>query len=155
MANLFQLGVFVLLIAVGYWAGRYAEKKHYRSIVRREKKFLRLSAVTTRNAVDQTKEILSSALVSGNVVISIDYFKRILAGLRNVFGGNVVSYETLIDRGRREAILRMKEQTPDADIILNTRIETSVIGATANQKNAVGSIEVFAYGTAITYRQTS
>jgi uncharacterized protein YbjQ (UPF0145 family) len=67
----------------------------------------------------------------------------------------VVSYETLIDRGRREAILRMKEQTPDADIIINTRIETSVIGATANQKNAVGSIEVFAYGTAITYRQAS
>jgi uncharacterized protein YbjQ (UPF0145 family) len=155
MGNLFQLGVVVLLIVVGYWAGSYAEKKHYRSIVRREKKYLRLSAVTTRNAADPTKEILSSTLVSGNVVISIDYFKRILAGLRNIFGGNVVSYETLIDRGRREAILRMKEQTPDADIIINTRIETSVIGATANQKNAVGSIEVFAYGTAITYRQTS
>ena len=151
MENLFQLGVVVLLIVVGYWAGRKAEKKHYRSIVRREKQFLRLPAVSVKSGADQSREILSSALVSGNVVISIDYFKRILAGLRNLIGGNVVSYETLIDRGRREAILRMKEQKPDADVIVNTRIETSVIGATANQKNAVGSIEVFAYGTAITY----
>jgi uncharacterized protein YbjQ (UPF0145 family) len=151
MDYLFQLGVFVFLLAVGDWAGRKAEKKHYRSIVRREKQFLRLPAVSVKSGADQSREIRSSTLVSGNVVISIDYYKRILAGLRNIFGGNVVSYETLIDRGRREAILRMKEQKPDADIIINTRIETSVIGATANQKNAVVSIEVLAYGTAITY----
>jgi uncharacterized protein YbjQ (UPF0145 family) len=155
MENLFQFGVFILLIAVGYWAGRRAEKKHYQSIIQREKQFLGLPAVSIKNATDQTKAIQSSALVIGSVVISIDYFKRIMAGLRNIFGGNVVSYETLIDRGRREAILRMKEKMPGADIIINTRIETSVIGAVANQKNAVGSIEVLAFGTAITYRNAS
>ncbi len=151
MENLVQLGVFILLIAIGFWAGRRAEKKHYRSIIEREKRFLDLPAVSIKSAIDQAKTIQSSTLVVGNVVVSIDYFKRILAGLRNIIGGNVGSYETLIDRGRREAILRMKEKMPNADIIINTRIETSIIGATANQKNAVGSIEVLAFGTAITY----
>jgi uncharacterized protein YbjQ (UPF0145 family) len=47
--------------------------------------------------------------VSGSVVVSVDYFKRFLAGLRTLVGGRVTSYETLLDRARREAILRCKE----------------------------------------------
>jgi uncharacterized protein YbjQ (UPF0145 family) len=152
MESLINLGVFLFLLTLGYSAGRYAEKKHYRSIIRREQDFLRLPAVTLKGALDNTRQVQSARLVAGSVVISIDYFKRFLASLRNLFGGNVVSYETLIDRGRREAILRMKEQMPDADIIVNTRIETAVIGASANQKNNVGSIEVLAYGTAVRYQ---
>ena len=63
----------------------------------------------------------------------------------------MTSYESLVDRARREATLRMKEAAGDAHIILNTRIETSAIGHSANQRSTVGSIEAIAYGTAITY----
>ena len=66
-------------------------------------------------------------LVNGSMVVSIDYFKRIFAKLRNFFGGNVQSYETLIDRARSEAVLRMKESCPDADMIINLRLATSSI----------------------------
>ena len=90
-------------------------------------------------------------LVSGSVVISIDYFKRFLSSLQFLIGGNVTAYESLLDRGRREAILRMKMQMPEADIILASRIETSTIGGSANAKNSLGSIEVLAYGTAVRY----
>jgi uncharacterized protein YbjQ (UPF0145 family) len=90
----------------------------------------------------------SAMLVYGSVVISVDYFKRLLANLRNIFGGKVKSYETLIDRARREAILRMKEMAGDARVIVNVRIETATIGRKANQKG-VGCIEAIAYGTAI------
>jgi len=65
----------------------------------------------------------------------------------------VKSYETLVDRARREATLRMKEMAWDADIILNLRIETSAIGNSANRRKAIGSIEAIAYGTAITYKK--
>ena len=44
-----------------------------------------------------------------------------------MFGGRVSAYETLVDRARREAILRMKEEAKGADIILNMRLETSSI----------------------------
>ncbi len=145
-----ELIIFIILIALGYTAGTIAERKHYRSIEDRERTFLNLPAVTIKNAVAKDSDILSADLVSGSVVVSLDYFKRILAGLRNIIGGEVTSYETLIDRARREAVLRMKEKAAGANIIINLRIETSAIGQNANQSKSIGSIEAIAYGTAIT-----
>ncbi|HBH31674.1 MAG TPA: hypothetical protein DDX81_07200, partial [Desulfofustis sp.] len=79
------------------------------------------------------------------------YFKRLLAILRNIFGGAVTSYESLVDRARREAILRMKEaaRQQGAALVINLRLETSAIGQQANRKRQVGSVEAIAYGTAI------
>jgi len=148
-----DLIVFVVLLSLGYFAGTMAESRHYRSIQKRERELLKLPAVTAEDFLDEGREIEDVRLVHGSVVISIDYFKRILAGLRNIFGGEVKSYLTLIDRGRREAVLRMKEEAADADIILNLRIETSAIGQNANRRNTVGSIEVMAYGTAVKLRK--
>jgi len=148
-----QLIFLIILVGVGYTAGTIAEKRHYKSIEKRENKFLKLSVVTLKDAFDKESPILRTRLVQGSAVISIDYFKRILAGLRNIVGGEVKSYETLVDRARREATLRMKEMAWDADIILNLRIETSAIGNSANRKKTIGSIEAIAYGTAITYKK--
>jgi len=148
-----ELIILIVLIALGYFAGSMAESKHYKSIKERERSFLKLPAVTIKNALDKNANIERAHLVSGSVVISLDYFKRILAGLRNIFGGEISSYETLVDRARREAILRMKERSKGASIILNVRIETSYIGQSANQRKTVGSIEAIAYGTAVTLRK--
>ena len=148
-----QLIILILLISLGYVAGTIAEKRHYRSIISREKQHLKLPAVTVEKIMEANAEIENAELIYGSVVISIDYFKRILAALRNVFGGEVKSYESLVDRARREATLRMKEKALHADIILNTRIETSAIGRNANRRKSIGSIEALAYGTALTYRK--
>lgn len=148
------LVVFFLLLILGYAVGSITEKNHYKSIEEREKKTLPLPVVNMKKVEDilkPGKKIASAELVTGSVVVSIDYFKRILASLKNLVGGNVRSYETLIDRGRREAILRMKEAADSPDIIMNLRIETSTIGRSAN-RNSIGSIEVLAYGTAIKYQ---
>ncbi len=149
-----QIIIFIILAVLGYTAGTVAERKHYKSIEAREHNFLNLPAVTTKKESFKDNEVEKAILVSGNAVISLDYFKRVLAGLRNIFGGELVSYETLIDRARREAILRMKEKAGRANIILNLRIETSSIGQTANKRNTIGSIEAIAYGTAITLKKT-
>jgi uncharacterized protein YbjQ (UPF0145 family) len=148
-----EIIIFLALLALGYSVGTYAEKSHYKDIEKRELSTVKTAVVTMKNCFDDGREIESANLVTGSVVISIDYFKRFLAKLRNIFGGNVKSYETLVDRGRREAILRMKAQMPSADIIVNMRVETSTIGRSANNKNTVGSIEVFAYGTAVRYKK--
>lgn len=146
--QLIQLIIFLVLVALGYWSGTIIERKHYDSIKIREQKFLNFPAVTFEKNLSKEVNIKEAKLVTGSVVISIDYFKRFLAGLRNLFGGEVTAYESLIDRARREAILRMKEMAGDANIIMNFRIETSTIGRRANK--SLGSIEVLAYGTAIT-----
>lgn len=147
-----DLVLFLTLLCLGYGAGSWTEKRHYASINKRESEMIRLPVVTGRESYI-LGDVEKSELVSGSVVVSIDYFKRLLAILRNIFGGNVKSYESLVDRARREAILRMKEQalTKGADIVINLRLETSAIGQTANKKRQVGSVEAIAYGTAVSY----
>ncbi len=148
-----QLIIVIVLIGLGYVIGSILEKKHYRSIISREAQLLHIPTVSVKHMIEDGVAIIDARMVQGSVVISIDHFKRILASLRNIFGGKVTAYESLIDRARREAILRMKEKSPNADIVLNTRIETSTIGRSANSRKSIGSIEAMAYGTAISYRK--
>ncbi len=143
--------IIVLVLAVlGYSAGTMAEKRHYASIFRREKELLKMAVVTAEVHFPEDR-VREAVLVTGSAVISIDYFKRLLAILRNIFGGRVKAYESLVDRARREAILRMKEEARQqgAEMVVNMRLETAAIGRNANQKKQVGSIEAIAYGTAI------
>lgn len=138
------------LIIFGYVAGTLTEKRHFRSIINREKAYLHLPAVTTKAFPYSESKIEAAKLVYGSAVISVDYFKRFLAGIRNIFGGTVTSYESLIDRARRESLLRMKEMAKDASIIINVRIETSAIGKTSGKIN-ITCLEAIAYGTSIIF----
>jgi uncharacterized protein YbjQ (UPF0145 family) len=149
-----DLVIFLFLTGLGYTAGSIAERRHYRSISRREAELLHLPVVTFKNPYPE-ESVRSGVMMMGSVVISIDYFKRLLAILRNIFGGRVTSYETLVDRARREAILRLKEaaRQKGCDMVVNLRLETSTIGQSANSRNSVGCVEVLAYGTAIALRR--
>jgi len=140
--------VLIVLLALGYGFGRMAEKRHYQSIFTREKKYKKLLVIAAKfPPVMQPPP--KTTLVTGSVVISVDYFKRFLAALRNFFGGRLKSYESLLDRARREAILRMKQQADEigANMVFNIKIETASISK--GRKQTVGSVEVLAYGTAL------
>ncbi|MEM7377531.1 MAG: heavy metal-binding domain-containing protein [Pseudomonadota bacterium] len=142
-----QLIFFAVMMALGFGFGRYAESRHYRSIAERERLLSRLPTVSGDTPGVPFELVERTQLVAGSVVISVDYFKRVVAALRTLFGGNVQSYESLVDRARREAVLRLKEQCPGASQIVNLRIETSSIHT--GRGNGIGSVEVLAYGTAI------
>lgn len=144
-----RIGIPAGLIVLALITGSIIEKRHYRSIDEREK-ILGKTALLNGKKYPGDRPVIKSQFVTGSVVISHDYFKKFLAGLRMIFGGEVKSYVSLIDRGRREAILRMKEQCPGADLIINARLETSSISK-GKGKNSLGSVEIFAYGTAIYY----
>ncbi|MDT8420845.1 MAG: heavy metal-binding domain-containing protein [Desulfuromonadales bacterium] len=145
-----DLLIFLTLLLLGYIAGSLSERRHYRSIETREQELVRLAVVTAEGRFDPEK-VKDAFLVNGSVVISTDYFKRLLAILRNIFGGRVKAYESLVDRARREAILRMKEQARagGAQMVVNLRLETATIGRSANRKKRIGSVEAMAYGTAV------
>lgn len=150
-----QIGIVLFLVILGYISGSLIERKHYILIKQRERMSMKLPAVTLKSAIPEGVEITNAALVTGSAVISLDYFKRFLAGFYNFFGGEVKSYESLLDRARREAVLRMKEKARRANIIINVRIETSAIGKSANERSTVGSIEAIAYGTAVSWIKAS
>lgn len=144
-----DLIIFAVLLSVGYGVGSYLEKRHYRSIQQREKRTNYLPTMTF-GAKRPLPEAEASALFVGSVVISIDYFKWFVSLLRLWVGGSVVVYESLLDRGRREAILRMKEKAIawGAKEIINVRLETANISSQNKNKSLV-AIEVVAYGTAV------
>ena len=145
---MYELIAILVLLAIGYFTGQYLEKRHYKSIFRREAELRELAAVATK-FLPETEREPRTTLVVGNCVISVDYFKRFVAGLRNLVGGRIITYETLVDRARREAVLRMKEQarSEGAALVFNVKIETSSISK--GRRNTIGSIEVLAYGTAL------
>ena len=140
----------VALLVVAYFTGSWIEASHYRSIREREAQVAPRPVVTFDDADGQfelERTYAAGHLVSGSVVISVDRFKQFLAGLRNLFGGRVTAYESLLDRARREALLRMHEAATDASAIANVRIETATISGSG--EGGPGTVEVHAYGTAL------
>jgi uncharacterized protein YbjQ (UPF0145 family) len=146
---LLGLAVGVALLAFAYALGSWIERRHYRSIRRREARWRRLPTVTLRE-FPSTWEVLETGLVAGNVVVSVDHFKRFLAGLRGILGGRVKSYESLLDRARREAVLRLKRQALDRGFhaVVNVRLETSRL-ANSRGGEGVAGVEVLAWGTGL------
>jgi uncharacterized protein YbjQ (UPF0145 family) len=83
--------------------------------------------------------------------VSEDYFKRVVSALQSLIGGRLKSYESLLDRARREAVLRMKQQARDqgANLIINVKFQTFSIPG--NRPNSFGAVELLAYGTALRF----
>jgi uncharacterized protein YbjQ (UPF0145 family) len=133
------------LLVLGYGVGQMIEKRHYSSIRSRERELTHVVALTTRY-VPEGVACERFVLVSGAVVVSSDYFKTFVAGFRNLFGGRFRGYESLLDRARREALLRLKEQAQaqGSGLVIGVRYETSRISG-----RGIPSMEVMAYGTAL------
>lgn len=82
-------------------------------------------------------------MVQGNTVRAKHAGKDIMAGFKNIFGGELKSYTELLHEAREEAVSRMVAQAEaiGANAVLNVRFSTSSITA--------GAAELFAYGTAV------
>ena len=98
-------------------------------------------------------KVNNSHMVSGSMVVSLDYFKRVIAGLKGLVGGRIKTYEPLLDRARREAILRMTEEAQQQgyDAIFNVRLETSRLASAGRDGKGVAGIEMLAFGTAVKF----
>ena len=82
-------------------------------------------------------------MVQGNTVRAKHAGKDIMAGLKNIVGGELKGYTDLLTEAREEAVERMVKQAEaiGANAVINVRFSTSSITA--------GAAELFAYGTAV------
>ncbi len=82
-------------------------------------------------------------VVTGSTVRAKHIGRDIMAGLKNIFGGELKGYTELLQDSREEAIDRMTKQAESvgANAVVNVRFSTSSI--------AQGAAEIFAYGTAV------
>jgi uncharacterized protein YbjQ (UPF0145 family) len=85
----------------------------------------------------------SLGLVQGNTVRARWFGRDIAAGLKNLIGGEIVSYTELMRDARQEALKRMIEEAKPlgADAVIGVRFATSEM--------MQGSAEFLAYGTAV------
>ncbi len=90
------------------------------------------------------KEIVETiGVVKGNTIRAKWFGKDIMAGLRQVVGGELKEYTEMLTEARLEAMQRMVEEAEDkgADGIINVRYMTAQVMASA--------AEILAYGTAV------
>lgn len=82
-------------------------------------------------------------LVQGNTIRAKHVGKDFLAGIKNIFGGELGAYTELLAESRKEATDRMiaQAQSMGANAIVNVRYSTSSV--------AQGAAELYAYGTAV------
>ena len=99
--------------------------------------------LTTLETVPGKNIIEHYGLVQGSTVRAKHIGKDILAGLKNIVGGELTAYTELLQESREEAIERMEKQATQkgANAVVNIRFATSSI--------AQGAAELFAYGTAV------
>ena len=82
----------------------------------------------------------------GNVIRAKHVGTDIIAGLRNIVGGEVTEYTKLMAEAREQALDRMKAdaQAQGADAVVGVRFATSMI--------TQGAAEILAFGTAVKLR---
>ena len=120
-----------MLIVLGLIVGRKIEQNHFIDLERRESATQHILVSQIRaysdSAIDRQQ---APTMVISEVVISSDYLKSFLGGIQNLFGGEIRGFETLLERARREGILRLKEQAiaMGYNAICCVRIETAEIG---------------------------
>lgn len=152
---LLAFGLPIALLLFAYAVGTVLEGRHFSDLRRRETA-IEGFPVTTFEALPPEWRVTGGQLVEGNVVVSLDYFKRVIAGLRMFVGGRVKTFEPLLDRARREAYLRMVEQARSNgfDAVINVRLVTSRL-ANARNDQSVAGVEILAFGTGITLEGAS
>lgn len=148
-----DLLTLLFILTVTYFTGSIIEKNHFKKIKQREIALIRKPIINFGSKKWSTnKKVKRAELVTGEVVISGDYFKTYVAGLKNIVGGRLTTFESILDRGRREAILRMREKALGANYIVNARIESVMLNDLYTNQG-VPQCAIIAYGTAITYEK--
>jgi len=144
-----QLLVLLCLLALGWVAGGLNERRHLRSLAEREQDYADVIISDLKSFPNVTAHQRPPRLVIAEVVIAADYLKAFLASFRRFFGGELRSYRTLMERGRREAILRLVEQArvQGYNALANLRVESADIGGNA-QRRGMPMVCVIAYATA-------
>jgi len=99
--------------------------------------------ITTQEKVENRNITELLGVVSGQSIRARHIGKDIIAGLRNIVGGEIKEYSKLMAESREQAMDRMKSQAEElnADAIVGIRFTTSMLQA--------GASEIFIYGTAV------
>jgi len=155
MELLISFVFFVVMISLGFFAGGYTERSHFRRLDEREEANRGFIVTQLKTFPGGAATDLPPQLFLGETVIASDYLKTFLSKIRKFFGGELRSYHSLLERARRESLLRIVDQAKAAgyDTLCNLRYETADIGGATNPKKTVVTVAVIASATAYRRKQ--
>ncbi len=137
------LSVVVPLVIFGLIIGRTVEKRHIRRLDEFEEEHQDFLVTQLKSFPMSVYSGQPSSLVVAEVVIASDYLKSWFAQWRNLFGGEVRSFQTLQTRAKREAVLRLTQSAIDQgfNAICNVRIESADVGGgTGGNKTPMAAV---------------
>ena len=145
-----ELVIILVLIVVGYTAGTIAERSHYARLKARESENGYFLVTQLKSFPLHQPGSMSPQMVMAETVVASDYFKSFIANLRRLFGGEVHSFHSLLDRARRETTQRLVEQAQQLgyNAICNLRLETADVGGSSASKRAVAMVAILGSATA-------
>lgn len=87
--------------------------------------------VTTTPAIEGKQITQYIGLVTAQTIIGANFFKDILGGLRDVFGGRSGTYEKVLEEAKNYALVEIKQkaQSMGADAIVGVDLDYETIGA--------------------------
>ena len=134
MEFLIYVAITVGLLMLGFLAGTLAESTHFASLTRRESAVADIIQTQLKSYLSPSRPGQPPKMLVAETVIGSDHFKRFLGAFRKFFGGEMRSYNSLVERARRETTLRLLEQArrEGFNAICNLRLEPAVVGG-ANQ----------------------
>jgi uncharacterized protein YbjQ (UPF0145 family) len=99
--------------------------------------------VVTTEHIEGKRITETLGLVKGSTIRARHVGRDVMAGLRNIVGGEVKDYTVMLAQAREEALQRMIEQGEKmgANAIIGARFVTSMVMS--------GAAEMVAYGTAV------
>ena len=150
MEFLIGIGVTLFLLFLGVIAGGLAERRHFRELTQREVEVQNIVQTQTRVFLEPIQNASPPTLLTAETVVATDYFKRFVAAFRNFFGGEVKSFNTLVERARRETTCRILEQAKQQgyNAVCNLRLEPADVGGNLSKK---GNSMVCVVGSATAY----
>lgn len=146
-----QVGVPAFLILIGWIVGRSRERRHLKSLDERELELAHIYVTDIKTFPPEADTDKTPVMVLGQSVIASDYLKIFLSSIRKIFGGELKSYQTLLLRARREALVRMMTEARDRgyNAVCNVRMDTSDIGGTTGGgRKGMVTVGMLASGTA-------
>ena len=144
-----QIGIAIFLLALGFGVGGYTERKHIKRLNAREFEYKGV-LVSTLSSDPACNLQMGGTLVTGECVIATDYFKSFVTKLKKLIGGELRAYLSLMDRSRREAVLRLIDsaQAQGYNAVCNVRFVSADVGGSSSTKKGSAMVVIIASGTA-------
>jgi len=156
MEAIIALALFAFLLSLGLLVGGWRERSHFRQLDQREQQMEHMLVSQLKTFPEVASGDSPPTLLVGEAIMATDYLKSFLARLRNIFGGEVRSFQSLLTRARREALLRILEEADRQgyNAVCNVRYQTADVGGNTGAESKTPMAAILASATAYYARQS-